>query len=381
MTTALRPPVGSERLRTTPTRSSPRVDPGVLEQDLVRRVDGEVRFDPGSRAAYSTDASNYRLPPIGVVVPRSVDAIEAAVAVCREHGAPVLPRGGGTSLAGQCCNTAVVIDTTKYLHRILEVNPSRRRARVQPGTVLDDLRDRAERHHLTFGPDPATHNRCTLGGMIGNNSCGIHSVMAGRTADNVEALEVLTYDGLRLRVGATPDGELEEIIAGGGRRGEIYRALRDLRDRYAGRIRERYPRIPRRVSGYNLDELLPENGFQVARALVGSEGTCVTVLEAELRLVKSPPHAPCWSWAIPTCSTRGTTFPGSWRRGRSAARASTGCSTARCRSATSMLRTWSSSRTEMAGSWSSSEERMARSRPPPPGGSWAGWKAATAPRP
>src|SRR5262249_42056914 len=154
---------------------------------------------------------------------------------------------------------------------------------------LDDLRTRAEAYHLTFGPDPSTHNRCTLGGMIGNNSCGVHSVMSGRTSENVEELDVVTYDGLRLSGGPTTDEELEHIIGAGGRKGEIYARLKGLRDRYADRIRERYPRIPRRVSGYNLDDLLPENHFNVARALVGSEGTCVTILEATLRLVASPP--------------------------------------------------------------------------------------------
>jgi FAD/FMN-containing dehydrogenase/Fe-S oxidoreductase len=248
-----------------------------------------VRFDDGSRALYATDASNYRQVPIGVVIPRTVDDVVAALAVCRGFDAPVLSRGGGTSLAGQCCNVAVVLDFSKHLNRILDLDPQARRARVEPGLVLDDLRDAAEEHHLTFGPDPATHTHCTLGGMIGNNSCGVHSVMAGKTVDNVEELEILTYEGLRLRVGATSEDELERIIRSGGRRGEIYARLRALRDRYADLIRERYPDIPRRVSGYNLDALLPENGFHVARALVGSEGTCVTVLEATLRLVPSPP--------------------------------------------------------------------------------------------
>src|SRR5205814_371219 len=187
---------------------------------------------------------------------------------------------GGTSLAGQCCNVAVVIDHSRYLGEVLAVDEHRRQARVQPGVVLDDLRARTEPLHLTFAPDPSTHNHCTLGGMIGNNSCGVHSVMAGRTSDNVEELEILTYDGLRMRVGPTDDATFERIVAEGGRRAEIYRALWVLRDRYAELIRQRYPRIPRRVSGYNLDELLPENGSNVARALVGSEGTCVTVLEA-----------------------------------------------------------------------------------------------------
>jgi len=260
-----------------------------LAAALEKAVAGEVRFDAGAKALYSTDASNYRQIPIGVVVPKSADDIVRTVALCREFGAPVLSRGGGTSLAGQCCNVAVVIDYSKYLHHILELEPQVKFARIEPGIVLDDLRAAAEKHHLTFGPDPSTHAYCTLGGMIGNNSCGVHSVMAGKTVDNVEEMEVLTYDGLRLHVGRTSDEELAQIIAAGGRRGEIYQALKQLRDRYAALIRKKYPNIPRRVSGYNLDQLLPENGFNVARALVGSEGTCVSVLEAKVRLVHSPP--------------------------------------------------------------------------------------------
>jgi FAD/FMN-containing dehydrogenase/Fe-S oxidoreductase len=262
---------------------------GPLARDLRAAVRGEVRFDDGSRGLYATDASNYRQVPIGVVVPRDADDIVGAVDVCRRHGVPVLARGGGTSLAGQCCNVAVVFDCSKYMHEILDLDLERRQARVQPGLVLDDLRHKTWPHGLTFAPDPSTHRQCTLGGMIGNNSCGIHSVMGGKTDVNVEELEILTYDGLRMRVGATGDGELERIIREGGRRGEIYARLRDLRDRYADLIRARFPRIPRRVSGYALDQLLPENGFHVARALVGTEGTCAITLEATLRLLPWPP--------------------------------------------------------------------------------------------
>jgi FAD/FMN-containing dehydrogenase/Fe-S oxidoreductase len=260
-----------------------------LEDDLTRVMRGEVRFDRGSRALYATDGSNYRQVPIGVVVPRDSKDVEAAMAVCREHHAPVLSRGGGTSLAGQCCNVAVVFDYTKYMRHIVALDASTRLARVEPGLVLDTLRGAAEQHHLTFAPDPSTHSHCTLGGMIGNNSCGVHSVMAGKTVENIDEMEILTYEGLRMRVGPTSDDELEGIIADGGRRGQIYAGLKRLRDRYADLIRARYPKIPRRVSGYNLDELLPENGFHVARALVGTEGTCVAVLEATARLVYSPP--------------------------------------------------------------------------------------------
>jgi FAD/FMN-containing dehydrogenase/Fe-S oxidoreductase len=261
-----------------------------LERDLKQAIRGEVRFDRGSRALYAADGSNYRQIPIGLVVPRDGEDVIAAMAVCRQHGAPVLARGAGTSLAGQCCNVAVVLDFTKYMNRIIEIDPSRRFARVEPGVVLDSLRNAAEAHHLTFGPDPSTHNRCTIGGMIGNNSCGTHSLLAGKTVDNVEELRILLYDGTRLTVGATSDRELDAITAQGGRRGEVYADLRKIRDRYADQIRTRFPKIPRRVSGYNLDELLPENGFHVARALVGTEGTCAVVLEARVTLIHSPEH-------------------------------------------------------------------------------------------
>src|SRR5438477_1645762 len=206
------------------------VDRAALEADLRDAVGGEVRFDAGSRSAYAVTGSNFRQVPIGLVVPKTVDDVVATVAVCSQHGAPVLPVGGMTSLAGQNVNVAVTVDFSKYLRSVDELDPEGRTARVQPGLVLDVLRDRAEQHHLTFGPDPSTHTHCTLGGMLGNDSCGVHSVMSGRTSHNVEALEILTYDGLRLRVGPTSDAELEQIIREGGRRGEIYAGLRAVRD-------------------------------------------------------------------------------------------------------------------------------------------------------
>src|ERR1700730_14322154 len=261
-----------------------------LEQELKLTVRGEVRFDRGSRALYASDASNYRQIPIGLVVPSDSSDVVAAVAACREFRAPVLPRGAGTSLAGQSCNVAVVLDFTKYMNQILELNVEQKYARVQPGVVLDTLRDRPEVHQLTFAPDPSTHNRCTIGGMIGNNSCGTHSLLGGKTVDNVEQLRIVIYDGTQLEVGATGDEELETKIRSGGRESEIYSKLRLIRDRYSSLMRARFPQIPRRVSGYNLDELLPERGFHVARALVGTEGTCAIVLEAKLKLIHSPQH-------------------------------------------------------------------------------------------
>jgi FAD/FMN-containing dehydrogenase/Fe-S oxidoreductase len=266
------------------------VDIAALGAALRRVVRGEVRFNDGDRALYSTDASNYRQIPIGVVVPVDADDVVEAVAVCRAYGAPVFARGGGTDLAGSTCNAAVVFDMSKHMNHVLEINWDEKWALVEPGTVLDDLRDRAEERNLTFGPDPATHDRNTLGGMIGNNSCGMHAQMAGKVEENTIELEILTYDGLRMWVGPTSDEQLEEIIKAGGRRGDIYARLKGIRDTYADEIRARFPHIPRLISGYPLQQLLPEHGFNVARALVGTENTCVTVLQARLRLVHSPPY-------------------------------------------------------------------------------------------
>ena len=266
------------------------VDAAALEAELRKNIEGEVRFDAGSKAMYAVDASNYRQVPIGVVVPKSKEDVVRTVAAARKFGAPVLSRGGGTSLAGECCNVAIVMDWSKYMHGVLEVHPTERWARVLPGTVCDELRDAAlQRTHrkLTWGPDPATHNHCTFGGMIGNNSCGAHAQMSGRTDNNIEELEVLLYDGTRLTLGWMTDADWEKQFRMGGRVGDLYRNLRSLRDRYAELIGKNYPHIPRRVSGYNLDQLIPgEDGrFNVARAVVGSEGTLVTILEAKCRLI------------------------------------------------------------------------------------------------
>ncbi len=266
------------------------VDVEGLRRELEKSVEGEVRFDAGTKAMYAVDASNYRQVPIGVVIPKSKEDVVQAVAACRKFGAPLLSRAGGTSLAGQTCNTAVVIDWSKYMSKVLEVNAQERWARVLPGTVCDELRNAAMRltgNQLTWGPDPATHNHCCFGGMIGNNSCGAHAQMAGKVENNLEELEILLYDGTRMNVGWMTDADLERRIAEGGRIGGIYAGLKLLRERYAEKIREKYPPIPRRVSGYNLNDLIPgEDGrFNIARALVGSEGTLVTILEAKCRLV------------------------------------------------------------------------------------------------
>jgi FAD/FMN-containing dehydrogenase/Fe-S oxidoreductase len=270
------------------------VDLGTLTAELRRAVAGEVRFDSGSRALYATDASNYRQVPVGVVIPRSTDDVLATVEVARRHDVPLLGRGAGTSLAGQCCNTGIVVDFSKYMNRVIAIDGSSKTARVQPGAVLDDLRAAAARSGLTFGPDPATHRYCTLGGMIGNNSCGVRSVMSalyGRgptTADNVAALDVVTYDGLRMRLDASTGSTLGQPAS--ARETGLRRALARFQERYAVAIRREFPDIPRRVSGYNLPALLPEKGFNLAGALVGSESTLALVLEATVHLLPARPH-------------------------------------------------------------------------------------------
>jgi FAD/FMN-containing dehydrogenase/Fe-S oxidoreductase len=250
----------------------------------------DIKSDAATLALYTTDASSYRHAPLGVVLPRTVDDLIAAVTTCREAGLPVIARGGGTSVAGNACGPGVILDTSRYLSAVHELDPVARIARVAPGTVLDHLQAVAAPHGLRFGPDPSTHSRCTLGGMIGNNACGSHSVAWGRTADVIQSMEVLLYDGTRLTVGPTSASEVDARSALPGTEGRVYTELRSLvRDNLA-LLRTELSTWPRRVSGYGLEHLLPENGFNVARALVGSEGTCVTVLEATVALAELPKH-------------------------------------------------------------------------------------------
>ncbi|WP_432752904.1 FAD-binding and (Fe-S)-binding domain-containing protein [Streptomyces sp. JL2001] len=251
------------------------VEPGDLAQELRRAVGGDVDFSAGARALVTMDASNYRRVPLGVVAPRDAADVAAALAVCRTHEVPVVARGGGTSIAGQATGAGVVLDFTRHMRAIVSLDPDTRTAVVQPGVVLDRLREAARPHGLTFGPDPSTHSRCTLGGMIGNNACGAHSVAWGTTADNVRELDVLTYEGTRLRPGrdgqGAPDG------------------LRELVEANLALLRTGYPEgLPRRISGYALDALLPERGADVARSFCGSEGTLGILTEATVRLVVAP---------------------------------------------------------------------------------------------
>ncbi|MGP4044218.1 FAD-binding and (Fe-S)-binding domain-containing protein [Streptomyces sp. 2A115] len=249
-------------------------DLGELRAGLVKAVRGEVSFDVTARALTTMDASNYRRVPLGVVAPRDADDVAAALSVCARLGVPVVARGAGTSIAGQATGTGVVLDFTRHMNRIVSLDPASRTAVVQPGVVLDRLQDAAAPHGLRFGPDPSTHSRCTLGGMIGNNSCGSHSVAWGTTADSVSELSVVTARGESLTLGQSWTGAPE--------------GLRALVEGELGRLRTGFPDLPRRISGYALDALLPEKGADVARSFCGSEGTLGVLTQAVVRLVESP---------------------------------------------------------------------------------------------
>ena len=260
-----------------------------VEKHLRARIEGEVRFDAGTLAVYATDASNYRQVPIGVVIPRHEGDVAAAIAIARENAMPILARGGGTALGGQGCNAAIVLDFSKYMNRVLGIEADTRIAEVEPGCVQSALDAALAPHGLFFAPDPSTKDRCTLGGMIGNNSCGAHSAAYGKTVDNLAALDVTLFDGTKIHLGgALTDAELDAAISRGDREGAIYAKLRALRDRCADSVRSNYPKLPRRVSGYNLDQLLPETPFNLARAFVGSEGTLGVTTRAWVMAVPRP---------------------------------------------------------------------------------------------
>ena len=274
-----------------------------LESALRRHVRGDVRFDAGSKLLYSTDASMYQVEPIGVVIPRDADDVRAAVQVAREQKVALLPRGGGTSLTGQTVNRALVLDFTRYMNQVLEVNTEELWARVQPGLVQDELNHHVRPMGLLFGPDTSTSNRATLGGMMGNNSGGSHSLAYGLTVDHVIEIRALLADGSEAFFGELTPAEFEAKTRASGLEGQIYREVAAIREGYADEIRARYPKHWRRVAGYNLNELLglavrPHsyagggNGsprkLSMARLVVGSEGTLLTILDAKVRLVRRP---------------------------------------------------------------------------------------------
>ena len=237
------------------------------------------------RAEYSSDASNYRVVPAVVVFPRHADEIVAALTVCRELGVPIVPRGGGTSIAGNSLSTGVVLDLSRHLNRVVSVDAEERTAVVEPGTVLDSITAAAAPHGLRFGPDPSTHSRATIGGAIGNNACGSRALRYGRTADNVVALDVITGSGTRFtarRLGR------DAGPAGAGPEAGILTPLTALINAHLATVRTEFGRFTRQVSGYSLEHLLPENGTDVAKFLVGTEGTLALTLRATVRLVAAP---------------------------------------------------------------------------------------------
>ena len=263
-----------------------------IADELTRRVDGEVRFDPYSRLLYSTDASIYQMEPIGVVIPRTTDDVQAVVEFAAGEGIPVLPRSGGTSLAGQTVNHAIVLDFSKYLNNVLEVNAEEGWARVQPGIILEQLTKQVANHGLQYAPDPTTANRACVGGGIGNNTCGAHSVIYGKTLDHIKELDVVLSDGSRAHFAPLTASELEGRLSAGGLEGDIYRGVMRIAAEQQEEIDRTYAKIQRRVSGYNLDEFVPQAGLtgpvNLARMVVGSEGTLCVVTEARVNLVARP---------------------------------------------------------------------------------------------
>ena len=275
-------------MATTATTRIHASERGDIENALKRRVSGEVRFDPFSRVLYSTDASIYQMEPVGVVIPRNVDDVLAVIEVAKGNGVPVLPRAGGTSLAGQTVNHAIVTDFSKYLNQIIEVNQEEQWARVQPGIVLDDLNRQLLPYGLMYAPDPTTSSRACVGGGVGNNSCGAHSVIYGKTLDHIKEVSVILSDGTQSHFKEVETRELEAKLSGVGLESEIYRGVRRLAQENITEIEARYPNIMRRVSGYNLDEFLTDSPFNLTKMVVGSEGTLCVITEIKINLVPRP---------------------------------------------------------------------------------------------
>ena len=276
-----------------------------LERVLTEQIAGEVRFDRYSKALYSTDASLYQIDPIGIVIPKHKEDVIRTIHIAYDRDLPVLPRGGGTSLAGQTVGEAIVIDMSKYMNGIIEVNVEERWARVQPGVVLDELNQHLMQHNLMFAPDVATSSRANVGGMIGNNSAGAHSLIYGKTIDHVMSLDLLLANGEAITVEPISLDELEAKQHGDSRESHIYREICRIASENEDEVRQRFPRVLRRVAGYNLDEFVADAGskdltpyrrdgcdadrpFSLAKIVIGSEGTLATILEAKINLVPTP---------------------------------------------------------------------------------------------
>ncbi len=281
-----------------------------LRRDLESAIEGEVRFDTISRALYSTDASVYQIEPLGVVVVRSRDDVVRTVTICAKHRCPLTMRGGGTSQAGQAIGSGVIVDSSKYFNRILEVNPVERWARVEPGVVLDELNAALRPHNLRFAPDISTASRATVGGMMANNSSGARSVLYGKTIDHVLEQHVVLSDGSLAHFRPLESAQVDELCARDSLESACYREVRRLVRENVAEIDRRYPKVLRRVGGYNLDALVAacvhENPapFNMAKLMVGSEGTLGVILEAKLALVPLPKSRPSSRFSSAICSRR-----------------------------------------------------------------------------
>ena len=260
-----------------------------LQRELEAAIDGEVRFDRISRALYSTDASVYQIEPIGVVIPRSHEAVIRAVEIAARHGVPITPRGGGTSQAGQSIGAGLVLDTSKHLNRILQINPDERWARVEPGVVLDELNAVLRPHQLRFAPDVSSASRATVGGMMANNSSGARSVLYGKTIDHVHEQRVVLADGSLVHFRPLTAEQLARAQSGDSIEARAYRAIPELAVRHAAEIDRRFPKVLRRVGGYNLDAFVdPARPIDLTRIVVGSEGTLGFIVDAKIGLVPLP---------------------------------------------------------------------------------------------
>ncbi len=272
----------------------PAADPHAVTAELRRAIRGEVRDDTLTRGIYATDGSHYQIMPSVVVVPRDRDEAIAAVRIAGEHGLPITARGGGTSLSGQTTWTGMILDCSKFMHRLLELNPRERWVRVEPGVIRDELNARLAPHGLHFAPDPATGNRAAVGGMIGNNSSGTRSVVYGKTIDNLLECTVVLADGTVIECKPETEASWRQQEQAASRQAEIHRGLREIVERDQAEIATTFPKVMRRVGGYNLDAFLPASeggqpgGWNLANLICGSEGTLGVLLDAKLRLHPVP---------------------------------------------------------------------------------------------
>lgn len=261
-----------------------------LFEKLSAKIAGDILTDDYSLGMYATDASIYQIKPIAIVLPKNEEDVEMAIAMANSHKITILPRGAGTSLAGQTVGESMILDFSKYMNTILEINEKEKWVRVQPGMVRDDLNAVLQAYGLHFAPDPATSSRANVGGMVGNNSSGTKSILFGKTVDHVLEAEVLLADGTRMHLKNHTPESYHFIASQDSREGQIYKAFKDIVNNHVDEIKERFPKVMRRVGGYNLDEFVYTDQWNLGKLVCGSEGTLATTLELKLNLVDLPKH-------------------------------------------------------------------------------------------